>query len=112
MAGDKELLLGMGFDEARVDWAIRETKGAGLQPALDFLVAHTDDPVPDPAAPSSTAASGSTNTGGDAMDVEEDEETQALKEMYGKGAAGEAVSSGEQIEAKVFERAFSISPCY
>lgn len=102
MAGDKELLLGMGFEEARIDWAIRQTKGAGLQPALDFLFAHADEPVPDPAAASSTDAGTTAGTGNDAMDVEEDEETQALKEMYGKGAAGSSgEGAGEQVEAKV-----------
>lgn len=95
MSGDKELLLGMGFDSARIDWAVKETKGAGLQPALDFLVAHADEPIPEPGT---TRAGAGTS---DAMD-EDDEESQALKEMYGKGAAGSnGEGSAEQLEAKV-----------
>jgi len=38
MSSDKQALLEMGFDEPHVDWALRATKNAGLQPALDFLV--------------------------------------------------------------------------
>ena len=95
MSGDKEVLLGMGFDSTRIEWAIRETKGAGLQPALDFLLAHSDDPIPEPGA--TRAGSGAS----DAMD-EDDEESQALKELYGKGPAGTSgEGSAEQVEAKV-----------
>ncbi|GMK53925.1 hypothetical protein CspeluHIS016_0105110 [Cutaneotrichosporon spelunceum] len=43
---DKETLLSMGFDAARVDWALRATKNAGLQPAMDHVLAHNDEPVP------------------------------------------------------------------
>lgn len=41
----------MGFDPARVDWALQQTKsGGGLQAALDHLEAHQDEPVPEKAA--------------------------------------------------------------
>ena len=62
MAGDRDLLLGMGFEAARVDWALRATKNSGLQPALDFLFAHTDDPIPDSSA--QTSASGTSTSSG------------------------------------------------
>ena len=41
-------VLEMGFDESRVDWALRETGSNGLQAAIDHLDAHKDDDVPQP----------------------------------------------------------------
>ena len=36
----------MGFDAARVDWALKATKGKGLQIAMDHLVEHSEQPIP------------------------------------------------------------------
>ena len=81
--------------------ALRATSNAGLQPALDFLFAHTDDPIPDVSAQSQAQPSSSTSRagGGD----EDDEELEALKAVYGKGAtgAGAEQGGGEGVEAKV-----------
>ncbi|KAJ3106403.1 hypothetical protein HDU97_006388 [Phlyctochytrium planicorne] len=44
MASDKETLISMGFSEAKVVRALKATKNAGLQPAMDWLLAHADDP--------------------------------------------------------------------
>ncbi|EJU03873.1 hypothetical protein DACRYDRAFT_115179 [Dacryopinax primogenitus] len=44
---DRETLLSFGFAPERVDWALKATSNAGLQPALDHLEQHQDDPVPD-----------------------------------------------------------------
>lgn len=46
MAGDKEQLLSMGFSEAKVTKALRVTKHAGLQPALDWLMEHAEEADP------------------------------------------------------------------
>jgi uncharacterized UBP type Zn finger protein len=40
---DKQTLLEFGFPEARVLKALKISKNAGLQPALDWLEAHPDD---------------------------------------------------------------------
>ncbi|EKC99074.1 DNA-binding protein [Trichosporon asahii var. asahii CBS 8904] len=48
MSEDKETLIAMGFAPERADWALRVKKGQGVQAAMDFLLAHADDPVPDP----------------------------------------------------------------
>ncbi|KAH7910069.1 ubiquitin-related domain-containing protein [Hygrophoropsis aurantiaca] len=81
MAGDKDTLLGMGFDPARVEWALKATGNRGLQPAMDHILEHEGQPVPDPSAV--TAASGSSDR---PMDVDEDDEdTEALRAL-GKGA--------------------------
>ncbi|KAJ2691706.1 hypothetical protein H4R19_006304 [Coemansia spiralis] len=48
---DRATLLEFGFPELRVDKALRATKGAGLQPALDWLDAHANDAdIDDPIA--------------------------------------------------------------
>ncbi|KAK1923979.1 DNA-binding protein [Papiliotrema laurentii] len=59
---DKEQLLAMGFDSARIDWALKATKNAGLQPAMDHLINNADNPIP-----SSTAE-----------DVDEDDDDDAV----------------------------------
>lgn len=70
----------MGFEAARVDWALRETRNAGLQPALDFLFAHTDDAIPAAGAASSSSRG--------AMEVDEDpEDEEAIRAALGKGSA-------------------------
>lgn len=48
MASDKEQLLSMGFSEAKVSKSLRVTKNAGLQPALEWLMEHAEDPEPQP----------------------------------------------------------------
>ena len=103
MAGDRDLLLGMGFEAARVDWALRATKNSGLQPALDFLFAHTDDPIPDSSAQASASgtSTSSRNPANAAEDVD-DEDMEALKEAYGTGpASGDSVAPVQEgLEAK------------
>ncbi|OZJ05954.1 hypothetical protein BZG36_01180 [Bifiguratus adelaidae] len=45
-------LISMGFPEVRVQKAWKATNGAGLQPAMDWLLAHSDDPnIDDPIPP-------------------------------------------------------------
>lgn len=102
MATDKETLLSMGFEPARVDWALRATSNAGLQPALDFLIAHADDPIPDSTAQSgsSAAASGQTSV---PTDENEDEDAEALQAALGKASAniaGSASGGDANVEAK------------
>lgn len=48
MSEDKDTLIAMGFAPERADWALRVKKGQGVQAAMDFLLAHADDPIPDP----------------------------------------------------------------
>jgi hypothetical protein len=41
---DKSQLLAMGFPEEQVLRALRKTRNSGLQPALDWIVEHGEDP--------------------------------------------------------------------
>lgn len=43
---EKQQLIDMGFDPVRVDWALKATKGKGLQVAMDHLVEHSEEAVP------------------------------------------------------------------
>ncbi|KDN47326.1 hypothetical protein K437DRAFT_255865 [Tilletiaria anomala UBC 951] len=43
---DKQQLIDMGFAPERVDWALRATRGKGIQEAMDHLVEHSEEPVP------------------------------------------------------------------
>jgi len=117
---DRETLLSMGFDTARVDcechflefasrtphqtsasslfWgisyagALKATNNRGLQPAMDHLVENEGNTVPDlSTVSSSTKPPG----GGDPMD--EDEDLEALRAVYGAGAK----SGDGEAEAKV-----------
>jgi len=46
MAGDLQTLIEFGFSDAKAKRALKQTKNAGLQPALDWLEKHADDPEP------------------------------------------------------------------
>ncbi|KAJ3124363.1 hypothetical protein HK098_001187 [Nowakowskiella sp. JEL0407] len=53
-ASDKQTLIDMGFLPAVVEKALKMTKNSGLQPAMDWILAHPDDdgsmdPTPEPA---------------------------------------------------------------
>ncbi|CDZ96768.1 Predicted ubiquitin regulatory protein [Phaffia rhodozyma] len=45
---DKSQLLSMGFEETRIDWALKATQNSGLQPAMDHILANMDNAVPAP----------------------------------------------------------------
>ncbi|KAH9832658.1 ubiquitin-related domain-containing protein [Rhodofomes roseus] len=97
MSSDKDVLLSMGFDPARVDWAVKATGGRGLQPAMDFLLENDGKPVPDLASVSAASAS---SGGGAPMDVDDEdrEELEALQAVYGKAQV--APAGGESVEAQ------------
>ncbi|KAI0074495.1 hypothetical protein K474DRAFT_1665336 [Panus rudis PR-1116 ss-1] len=101
---DREVLIGMGFDPARVDWALKATNNRGLQPAMDHILENESKPVPDLSSVSSastqpTGGTGGAGAGGEPMD-EDEEELEALKAVYGKGGAGGEGGSGIGLEAK------------
>ena len=117
MAGDKDTLLSMGFDPARVECslsnilplnnvmltncfhiftlnlfaysgALKATANRGLQPAMDHILEHEGEDVPDLAGVNEQPA------GRGPMDVDEDDEdAEALKSL---GAL-----QGNAVEAKV-----------
>ncbi|KAI0358218.1 hypothetical protein OH77DRAFT_1421525 [Trametes cingulata] len=95
---DKEVLLSMGFDPARVEWALKATGNRGLQPAMDFILENEGKPVPDLSSVTSSSASAPAPSGGGEPMDEDDEDLEALKAVYGKklagGSAG-ATSTGE-----------------
>ncbi|KAI0641992.1 ubiquitin-related domain-containing protein [Trametes meyenii] len=104
---DKDVLLSMGFDPARVEWALKATGNRGLQPAMDFIIENEGKPVPDLSSVfSSSAAPG--GGGGEPMD-EDDEDIEALKAVYGKQiAAGGAGASGSSTAGDAGGEAKSI----
>ncbi|KAG6841125.1 hypothetical protein C0991_001694 [Blastosporella zonata] len=85
MAGDKDILLGMGFDSARVEWALKATGNRGLQPAMDHILEHEGQPIPDLGGVTESV-SGARNEG---MDVDDDEDADALRSL-GAAAANNA----------------------
>ncbi|KAJ7221950.1 ubiquitin-related domain-containing protein [Mycena rebaudengoi] len=77
MANDKEALMGMGFDSARVEWALKATGNRGLQPAMDHLFENDGKPIPD----LTTVSESASQPARDAMDVDDDEDAEALKSL-------------------------------
>ncbi|EIW59780.1 uncharacterized protein TRAVEDRAFT_28791 [Trametes versicolor FP-101664 SS1] len=104
---DKDVLLSMGFDPARVEWALKATGNRGLQPAMDFLIENDGKPIPDLSSVTASSAAAPSGGGGEPMD-EDDEDLAALKAVYGKNLAGGAgasagegsASAGAVVEAK------------
>ncbi|EUC59706.1 UBX domain protein [Rhizoctonia solani AG-3 Rhs1AP] len=47
MAADRDQLISMGFAPERVDWALKATNNAGLQPAMDHILENDGKPVPE-----------------------------------------------------------------
>ncbi|KAJ7173705.1 ubiquitin-related domain-containing protein [Mycena filopes] len=88
MANDKDALVSMGFDVARVEWALKATGNRGLQPAMDHLFAHEGQPIPDLSAVSESTS----RPARDAMDVDDDEDAEALKSLGLKANDVEAKS--------------------
>jgi len=92
MSSDKDTLLSMGFDPARVEWALKATSNRGLQPAMDHILENDGKSVPSLA---------DVSNGGDSSNpvavAEDDEDAEALKAVY--GAAGVAGAAAD-VEAK------------
>ncbi|KAJ3556468.1 hypothetical protein NP233_g11971 [Leucocoprinus birnbaumii] len=97
MPSDKETLLGMGFDPARVEWAIKATSGRGLQPAMDHIFENEGKPVPDPNA---VAESSNPSTAAQPMNEDDEDELAALQSLGVKGAAAAAAANATEAEAK------------
>jgi len=93
---DRDVLISMGFDSSRVDWALKATNNRGLQPAMDYILENEGNPVPDPAAAATSTPSSGTSSGGGGNDMDVDNEDEddlaALKAVYGPAATS---SSGE-----------------
>lgn len=76
--------------------ALRATNNKGLQPAMDFILEHNEDPIPD-----ATSAAAETSSA-QPIDVDEDEDTAALRAVYGTGRGAEAQAAYDaSIQAKV-----------
>ncbi|KAF8316662.1 hypothetical protein DL93DRAFT_2077943 [Clavulina sp. PMI_390] len=89
---DKDTLISMGFPEDRVAWALKATQNRGLQPSMDFILEHNDDPVPDlSSVPASGGSGGGASSG---MDVDDDDEdAAAIRAAMGKASANVTPSS-------------------
>ncbi|KAI6023356.1 ubiquitin-related domain-containing protein [Pisolithus marmoratus] len=102
MAGDRDTLISMGFDPSRVDWALRATNHRGLQPAMDHLLEHEGEPIPDASASGGSALpSGSAAQSTLAMDVDDDDEdAEALRHLIGKKGPVSATATAGGAEPK------------
>ncbi|KAF8492961.1 ubiquitin-related domain-containing protein [Russula emetica] len=87
---DKDVLISMGFDPARIEWALRATKNSGLQPAMDFILEHNDDPIPD------ATSSSSTQPQSEPISVDDEDDIAALGLQSGDASQA---GSGAVIEA-------------
>ncbi|KAH9973387.1 hypothetical protein BJV74DRAFT_197510 [Russula compacta] len=96
---DKDVLISMGFDPARIEWALRATNGKGLQPAMDFILEHNDDPIPD--ATSGAPATSSAQPNNEPIGEDDEEDAAALRAVYGlQPGAGSQADPGAEVEAQ------------
>lgn len=100
----------MGFDAARVDWAIKATGGRGLQPAMDFILENEGKPVPDLSSVSSSSSSQPPGGAG-AQGDEDDEELEALRAVYGKQAGNDAGALAAAAAADAEPKSIKCSEC-
>ncbi|KAI9480540.1 MAG: ubiquitin-related domain-containing protein [Benjaminiella poitrasii] len=80
MASDIDTLVSMGFSLSKVKKAMKATNGAGLQPAMDWLLAHpevSDEPEEEeiPAQALGTASSSSPNKNDEEGEIKDGEQT-------------------------------------
>ncbi|KZT59107.1 hypothetical protein CALCODRAFT_431520 [Calocera cornea HHB12733] len=92
---DRNTLLDFGFAPERVDWALKATNNAGLQPALDHLEQHQDDAVPD----LSTVTAGKSSAAPADDDDDDDEGAVALS----ASTSAEAKSIRCSVCGKIFK---------
>ncbi|KAG8754965.1 hypothetical protein FRC14_004474 [Serendipita sp. 396] len=84
MPSDRDTLLSFGFEEARVDWALKATAGRGLQPAMDHILENEGKPIPDNTSTQSDQPKGE--------DVDEDEDMKLALSMSQEGGQEAKVS--------------------
>jgi hypothetical protein len=94
---DKDVLISMGFDPARIEWALRATKNSGLQPAMDFILEHNEDPIPD--------ATSSVQPQSEPISVDDDEDDAAALGLQ----LGDASQAGSDAVAEA--RSVKCSQC-
>jgi len=96
----------MGFEAARVEWAMKATGGRGLQPAMDFLIENDGKPIPDPSTV--TSATPARPSGGGDVD---DEDLEALKAVYGQSGGVEAQAAAAAADADAEAKSIKCSEC-
>ncbi|KAJ8651948.1 hypothetical protein O0I10_012468 [Lichtheimia ornata] len=82
MASDIDTLVDMGFSRVKVQKAWKATNGAGLQPAMDWLLAHpevSDEPDED-TAPQALGSSSSSNPSQPTSEAPKESEEGEIKE--------------------------------
>ena len=78
--------------------ALRATNNSGLQPAMDFILAHNEDPIPDPASVATATSSAQPRSGPLGEDDEED-----------AAALGLQLDTVADVEARVSSNLFNES---
>jgi hypothetical protein len=84
--------------------ALRATKNKGLQPAMDFILEHNEDPIPD--STSGAAAASSAPPHSESMAEDNDVDVDVLRSAYAlpPGSSGPSLTesaSSAEVEAKV-----------
>ncbi|KAK0188478.1 hypothetical protein F5146DRAFT_1104069 [Armillaria mellea] len=90
MPSDRDSLIGMGFEAPRVDWALKATGNRGLQPAMDYILEHGEQSIPDMGSVSESASSAP-------MDVDEDDDAEAAANLAGLEAKSIKCSECDKI---------------
>ena len=74
--------------------ALRATKNSGLQPAMDFILEHNDDPIPDTTSSAQPPQS-------EPISVDDEDDAAALGLQLQLGDASQSGSGDAVVEASV-----------
>jgi len=78
--------------------ALRSTKNSGLQPAMDFILEHNEDPIPD--------ATSSAQPQSEPINVDDEDEDDAAALGFQSGDSSQADSGAVGVEARVRSNIF------
>ncbi|KAG0163420.1 hypothetical protein DFQ30_000189 [Apophysomyces sp. BC1015] len=116
MANDIDTLVEMGFSRVKVQKAWKATNGAGLQPAMDWILSHpevSDEPDADEPPAAQTLGSATTATTAPASSAEEEGEIQngeqTAQSLGGEGLTISLAAAAERHAIRTQHQNFSES---
>uniref|UniRef100_A0A182QJE4 UBX domain-containing protein n=1 Tax=Anopheles farauti TaxID=69004 RepID=A0A182QJE4_9DIPT len=109
---DIQMLMDMGFPKEKAERALEVTNNTGIEQAMEWLLAHADEPLPPASGTGSGDNSGETTANSAATEGATDEQPAAVAKSLKCDECGKLFKSQEEVEfhaAKTEHSSFSES---